>query len=105
MTADFSVDSPAQTPAIPADWAESLHPIFRLKQRQPVDGPRLRQLHPPGRAFRDTPLDKRRGLVLALTVHSQNGSKAAAVPSPSGRARKASGIRVMLQHQILDAQL
>ncbi|KAF7678646.1 hypothetical protein GT037_004027 [Alternaria burnsii] len=77
---------------MPADWADCLQPIFRLKQRQP--------------SCSETPLDKRWELVLLFNrTPSRKGSKAAAVFPASGHARKASGMRVMSQLQILDAQL
>ena len=38
--------NPVATPATLADWADCLEPIFSLKQRRPVEAPRLHQLHP-----------------------------------------------------------
>lgn len=46
MMADFSVGRPGRIPVARADWAACLQPIFSLKQRQPVDGPRRRRRHP-----------------------------------------------------------
>jgi hypothetical protein len=97
----------ARIPANPADWADATEPVFSVKQRGPVDAPRLHRPYQATRTFLNPYEHYLHAVVAFVALPSP------AVP-PNGKQsrcgllsiwtmfKKASGIRAMSQHQMLE---